>query len=670
MKKVDKILEILESGQEEERLGILNEICNAPEEEVRPCLYRAMGDSSWRVRKEATEIFLSRPAPERFAGEVARLLYEHDNAGQRNAAVEILVRLGQPVLPLLFKEVLSDEQDVRKFVLDILGEIGDGSCLQTMIDALADADQNVRQAAAENLGKLGLPEAVPHLVDVMDTADLWFRYTILDALGRIGAPVDVKKLLPLQEEPLLRKALFECLGRVGGADAVASLAGGLGDEMRTVREAAAVALESLSQRISHDAFSSLRPEGGAAAALDPGELLGSGDPRVRLAAVRLMGLLGDERHSRRLLELADDEELREEAARALVALGPDAARALLPAWDGLESFARVMTAYTVGETGCREGTAVLLKGLSDDDQDVRAISARALGKLDDPASFAGLLTALEDPSDEVRESALQSLSLLGASFPAQTVTALKDLLEHDDPSLRTLAVRVLGRLEGEEIDGFLALAIKDHSQTVRRAAICALEGKPIAGHLPVLMLALTDEDKEVRRLAAEVLGSAGDIQASRPLELALQDEDPWVRTAAVRSLGLLGAQAPVPVIEKALHDPVGLVVIAALETLAVLDFEKYSLHFVHALGHEDVEVVNAALKMLGERGFRDWISASLDGLLNHRHREVRSTFIRILGFLEGPASRPHLERRLRVEDDDLVQAEIRDFLAQWPISQG
>jgi HEAT repeat protein len=184
------------------------------------------------------------------------------------------------------------------------------------------------------------------------------------------------------------------------------------------------------------------------------------------------------------------------------------------------------------------------------------------------------------------------------------------------------------------------------------------------------MLALTDEDAEVRRLAAESLGMTADRQATAPLELALQDEDIWVRAAAVRSLGRLGGADVFAPICRALQDPVGLVAIAALETLAGLDAWRACPAMVQALGHADEEVVNAALSLLTASGQRDWLPAAIEPLLNHRHWEVRSTFVRTLASLEGPACRPLIEERLLLEGEELVRQLIQEILNDLRESRG
>ncbi len=143
-----------------------------------------------------------------------------------------------------------------------------------------------------------------------------------------------------------------------------------------------------------------------------------------------------------------------------------------------------------------------------------------------------------------------------------------------------------------------------------------------------------------------------------------------MRAAAVRSLGRLGGAAVFEPISRALQDPVGLVAIAALESLAELDAGRACPAMVQALQHNDEEVVNAALNLLAATGQRDWVPAAVEPLLNHRHWEVRSTFVRALTNLEGAACRSLLEERLLLEGEELVRQLIQDILAEMRESRG
>jgi len=658
----DQIHHMLQSPQEEDRLQGLRLLGRSDARTDLAMVCQALGDESWRIRKEAVQLFLSLPCAGELAGEVIELLHSEENAGLRNAAVEILVQLGYQVVPILVEELSCNDHDVRKFVLDILGDIGAESCIEPMLGALNDPDENVRAAAVENLGKLRAAESVTSLLAAMNTADLWLRFTILEALARIGQSVPVDSLLVFSGEKLLRKALFDCLGRIGGADAVPTLVAGLTDEMRNVRDAAVVGLDRIAAAGDAEVTEQLAGLAGSDSAQALGRALESPDLGMRSAAVRLLGRVRDVRFAPRLLALFDDELLRETAAATLIGMGREAACSLLQHWRDFDSRSRAYLVFILGESGCDEGYDLLLEALADADVELRVVAVQALGKLGRFEAVAPLVGALVDASDEVRDGATLSLRRLSQIYPEELVRELHPLLASEDAELRMHVVSVFGQMTGSEVAGCLGFAMKDESPLVRRAAVRACSGRPAGGELSTLMLALTDEDSEVRRLAVEALGTSGDQQAIAPLKLALQDDDIWVRAAAVRSLGRLGGGDVFTPVSQALADPVGLVAIAAMETLQDLDPVNAFPNIVRCLAHGDEEVVNAALNLLATSGRSEWLPAATDSLLNHRHWEVRCTFIRTLAGIQGAGCRSLLENRLLIEGEELVRHLIQDTL--------
>ena len=610
------------------------------------------------------EIFFTLPAAGELSGEVTELLHSQDNAGLRNAAVDILTRLGQQAIPCLLGELTCNDHDVRKFVLDILGAIGDSTVVDSMLPALHDEDRNVRAAAAENLGKLRDSSAIPALLEALGEDDLLLRFTILEALGEIGTSVSMTPLLALGKDPLLRKALFDCLGRIGRVDALPQLLSGLLDDMGNVRAAAALALWRIGGRNPSEFYRELTKLADDKHADALAGQLQSSDREVKRAAVDLLGWCGRERHAEPLLDLIDDDALRESALGSMITMGKGATCSLGGLWPGADLRRRTYLAYIIGQAGCSREKPLLVAGLTSEDPQLRHVCARGLGEIGGPEDLVPLLGSLQDESEEVREAVIKALCDISVSCREEALSALRPMLENPAEVLRVAAVTILGRLDGPEIGPVLGFALKDESAQVRRAAVRAIEEMAAAEQVPSLLMALTDEDTEVRRLAAEALGCGKEPQAVKALDLALQDEDLWVRAAAVRSLGRLGGDEALATIHRALADPVGLVVIAALEMLAEGDSAAAYEKAITALNHGDEEVVNAAIKVLAASGRCDWLAEAAERLLHHHHWEVRINFARALAELQGEGCFSLVESRLLVEDQNLVREQLQDLLTQ------
>ena len=221
---------------------------------MRSLAVAALGDESWRVRKEAVDLILSVSPGEELARELISLLTVQGNAGLKNSVVEVLQIVGEKILPHLVEHLAHEDAGVRKFIVDIMGGIGSAASIPELTTALADSDANVAAAAAESLGIIGDAVALPALLKTLERDDLLIRYAILEALVKIGTPVPLGVITPLAGDPLLKKALFECLGVIGDLASVPLLVDGLSDRARNVREAALTALALLRSRTAADQF--------------------------------------------------------------------------------------------------------------------------------------------------------------------------------------------------------------------------------------------------------------------------------------------------------------------------------------------------------------------------------------------------------------------------------
>ena len=120
--------------------------------EALPLLIEALGDASWRVRKAALDLALLAPAADSLSLLIAGLKDER-NAGRRNSSMEALVRLGPAAVPALAPLVGDPDPDLRKFVVDALGNIDSPAVPALLRAALEDPEENVSAAAAEYVGR-------------------------------------------------------------------------------------------------------------------------------------------------------------------------------------------------------------------------------------------------------------------------------------------------------------------------------------------------------------------------------------------------------------------------------------------------------------------------------------------------------------------------------------
>ena len=242
---------------------------------------------------------------------------------------------------------------------------------------------------------------------------------------------------------------------------------------------------------------------------------------------------------------------------------------------------RAQAAMRLGQQGpgAREVLPELLEALQDPDPAVQSAAATAIGRvggvpalaeamkspnpatrvavlgvlwgsprdpLNDERKMAILVSALRDPSPQVRKNAARALGGMGAAA-APAVPALSAALYDGDGSVRLAAVDSLAQVGAVEE---LAKAISSTDATVRRLAISKLPSFG-ARAIPVLTAALESEDPENVAQAASLLGymQPPATAAVPALARVLQRPEPLVRMRAVEALEEIGG----PDVEAALQ---------------------------------------------------------------------------------------------------------------------
>ncbi len=655
--------ERLSSSDEEVRRMAVAALSDLPLSDVRDLLFEAMGDESWRVRKESLDILFTGEVTDEVIEELVELLRSSDNAGLRNSACEALEKLGNKALPILCRYTEDEDSDVRKFVIDILGNAGSPDPVPLLIKALSDSDPNVSSAAAENLGKIGDERAVPELVRVMDRSNIPLCYTVLESLGRIGCPVPMDPIMSLANETLLKKPVIDFLGAVGDADSLPILIDGLREKARHVRAAAINSIVRVLDRLSDD--SALARVNATLKSLAGTQLVTEliayhTDVHTQLAEpmVRILGLIGDPRAAMLLLEGCRDGRHRRACLDAFRELGPEGIATFLEAYSSMDEEHRCNISYICGELGVRESIGILREGMRGTSHLLRRVSAVAAGNIPDPSIISDLESLLDDEELDVRTAAAGSLARLSKHDPS-TVAAIAGMLSaSESPEKRRSSATLFASLQDSDR---LARLIKDENSQVRKAAVFALAELKVKNSVNHLVLALVDEEPDVRMAAAGALGALGGELAVQSLLLALKDQNQWVKCAALRSLGTLRVAEAEPAIVELVNHSEGLVLIAALRTMLEINAEKACRLACLGLEHPDKEVVKASIDILSY--FDDsWLDEHSARLLFHEHWDVRSLFIKALAEHRGHKALPALREALELEQDDLVKRQILETM--------
>jgi HEAT repeat protein len=488
-------------------------------------LIRSLGDGDATVRQRAVRA-LGKIGARGDTGIVVSLIprLEDDKSEVRRETIEQLEQLGdrRAVIPLVAK-FGDTNRDVRKTAVRAIGRLGDRAAVPALIRLMSDPDEEVRSASVRALGLLGATDALEALTGQLGTGSDTFRTAIATSLGQIAAAPGagkagedaMRRLVELLALPNQRRAAIDGL-RVAGKAATPALVAHLAGRLR-------------------------------------------GDPTT---AVALLGDAADERATSVLA--AELERGRVAVPLVLKALGATAdPAALVPVLSVLsnkDASIRVAAMEALRPLLGRDARAgdVLIEHLSDDDLEVRVLSAEYLGILQFAPATAKL-SALAGPGNptRLRHAAIDALGEIGQTSPSSAATqALLGVLREGPTDLHRAAATALSYVADPSVVPLLvSLAQADRGPTrheVVRALGATLRERPDPSARELLRTLV--DDANVRVAVAAIGGlAAGQDASDAPLlrklvERAASDR----RRAAAWALGELRDAGAIPVLADAL----------------------------------------------------------------------------------------------------------------------
>jgi HEAT repeat protein len=205
----------------------------------------------------------------------------------------------------------------------------------------------------------------------------------------------------------------------------------------------------------------------------------------------------------------------------------------------------------------------LIKALNFKDPAIRMAAAEALGPLKDPLAVEPLVGLLKDDNAGVRRAAVAALAARGGHRVVEPlVAALEDarsdvrataaaavyrrLMTDADAETRRTTAAALGRLRVADAVEPLARATMDSDETVRVAAIKALQAiRDVDAIVPLIIVLAHEQVRQkssgrsslpVERATSQALDILCDEHGIEALQTAIRHEDADVREIAVRRL--------------------------------------------------------------------------------------------------------------------------------------
>lgn len=530
----------------------------------------------------------------------------------------------------LRQALLGDEDaEVRASAARRLGEARDRRFTPALIEALRDPMPAVRDRAWRALARLGSRELLrPAQRAIREEPVWWVRRAAVRAAASVAGAEALELLLRALEDPFWRV-------RNAAVQALVWLGEGSAEVRQRVREAGAAAgpgpVRAAATYLEGVWDASAALSGGVAlpqpAQAPSGDGLDDEDPAVVTARlgkmpasavppVKLVEWLGDPHEPlrvlarRRLLERKDPEAVRL-AMRWLdeprVPHAADEVRSLLGRLDldELSLAARILgepprpgaVAWAAHIAVRRDQTELIERVRTLARHEDPAIRSAALsGLVHDPASREGVLAALEDPDESVRDEVIAAWERRPPAPSA--ILAFAQALVAFAPRARSARERrVVAEAAGcIEDDALLARASGDPDPSVRaialgeRSALGSLsikERHEALGHEDPWIRAAAlerasarvacegDPDLSVRRAALELLVSqAAELSAEEARSVALvsaRSPDPWMRARGAALLRTDGAREELEALLRLSLDPSPMARAAAASVLEECD---------------------------------------------------------------------------------------------------
>ncbi|MBI4641397.1 MAG: HEAT repeat domain-containing protein [Candidatus Tectomicrobia bacterium] len=469
-----------------------------------------------------------------------RQLKEGNRLARRRAA-KALEQVKEPdVVQALIKTLLDKDSDVRISAARALAEKGDSSVVVPLILLLKDPSAEVRREASTVVAKLRGEEVVEQLLLLLDDEQKSVQQQAVRLLGDRGESQALGKLLALLEksrdDELFCNEIVKALGKI--------IRRGDGQLSGGSRIRASEAIDPLCKLLRDR----------------------QRDPETRFQAALSLGYivkdvgLNEERITKQLdpvdilIELVDDADERV-CFGALLSLtrigGPRASDTLIKALRGeiperaadhlLQNRQRVVRRYAARVIREREDPDVveaLMQVAEDVDPELQREVIISLGRTGDPRAIAVVLKGLTSWNQEVRMAAIDALEMLKVK---EAVDPIIEVVKGEgNPFVVQRAIEVLGKFGDRRATEPLVRRLSDNDKQVRRVALetlAALGDKSVVGKVRPLIF---EQGGDLRREAVSTLKKLGDPDVVHLLLQTLNnqgdEENHWIAVEALAEI--------------------------------------------------------------------------------------------------------------------------------------
>jgi HEAT repeat protein len=428
------------------------------------------------------------------------------------------------------RQALPQTQGKNKIgIINSLGTLADPKAAGALTDLLREPDLSIAAPAAQALGKIGTSESARALAKFRPSAPTALRPLISEAYllagGRMlqkrqhAAAARIFRAVFEQEEGGLRMAAFRGLLAVEPKQAVKRLGKALAGDDEPLQNLAARIMAELPGDDALKPFLNLLPSlpaSGQVALLDAIHsrcdasarsavlaACGSGEPRVRLEALRALGVVGTAEDVPRLARLAasDGNPERDAARLALANLpGREPSGAILKELANAPPPIGVELIRAIAARGAIGATAALMELLKNSDESVRLAAVDALAVLGNEKQAPAIIAFLKAASDDdAFQRAAKTLEAIVTRVGPACCDALISGVQSTQAKPQAVLLGQLGRIGGEKALKVVRTAVDSQDAQVSNAAFQALSDWPGLEAAPALLELAREADTAARR---------------------------------------------------------------------------------------------------------------------------------------------------------------------------
>jgi PAS domain S-box-containing protein len=302
-----------------------------------------------------------------------------------------------------------------------------------------------------------------------------------------------------------------------------------------------------------------------------------------------------------------------------------------------------------------------------DDQETRKALTRYLGHpesrkqvvevfVSSGKKVVDLLISQLDADPETRQSAILALGRIGSD---KAVDALLPLLKDDEYAVVTCGA--LSKIGNKKAFSDLIELLGHRNPSIRRAAIASLNsiGHPDMAHrMPSL---LSDKNPFVRESALRIAGYFGFSEAKTFVHRLVCDEDTNVRIAAIENLPYFEDERFFSALKYLYEEKDPKIRAAVVRSLGQLETRQAWEELENALGDSDEWVRYYAVKSIDNQGYLDLLGKMKDIALNDNVPFVRLAAIEYLGHVGGPFAAAVLSSLTGDKNRDIILAAVNSL---------